>query len=211
MLFRKGVNVITNSPLTDVHTSGHAANGELKLMQSLVKPEYFIPIHGEYRMLVQHAGIAMECGVRPENIFVIDNGSVVAFSNDGARIAGSVHSGLTYIDGSIVGDLDSGVIKERRILSADGMVSIVITINEKSKEIMMEPTIISRGFVYMKSSEDLTKQIANNAYYSARGELDKQAGINQNAIKNAIITNVSKLIEEKTSRKPLIIAITMIV
>ena len=210
-LFRNGVNVVTNSPLTDVHTSGHAASGELKLMQSLVKPKHFIPIHGEYRMLVAHMAIAMECGVRPDNIFVIDNGTVIAFSDEGARIAGSVHTGLTYIDGTIVGDLNSAIIKERRILSEDGMVSIVVTINEKSKEIMMEPTIISRGFVYMKSSEDLTKQIATTAYYHAREELDKSSSINQVAIKNAIINSVTKLIEDKTSRKPLIIVSTMIV
>ena len=210
-LFRNGVNVVTNSPLTDVHTSGHAASGELKLMQSLVKPKHFIPIHGEYRMLVAHMAIAMECGVRPDNIFVIDNGTVVAFSDEGARIAGTVHTGLTYIDGTIVGDLNSAIIKERRILSEDGMVSIVVTINEKSKEIMMEPTIISRGFVYMKSSEDLTKQIATTAYYHAREELDKGASINQVAIKNAIINSVTKLIEDKTNRKPLIIVSTMIV
>ncbi|MCR5462247.1 MAG: ribonuclease J [bacterium] len=210
-LFRNGVNVITNSPLTDVHTSGHAASGELKLMQSLVKPKHFIPIHGEYRMLVAHMAIAMECGCRPDNIFVIDNGTVVAFSDEGARIAGSVHTGLTYIDGTIVGDLNSAIIKERRILSEDGMVSIVVTINEKSKEIMMEPTIISRGFVYMKSSEDLTKQIATTAYYHAREELDKSQSINQVAIKNVIINNVAKLIEDKTNRKPLIIVSTMIV
>ena len=210
-LFRNGVNVVTNSPLTDVHTSGHAASGELKLMQSLVKPQYFMPIHGEYRMLVAHMGIAMECGVQPNNIFVLDNGNVLAFSNEGARLAGNVHAGLTYIDGSTIGDLNSAIIKERRILSEDGMVSIVITINEKTKEIMMEPTIISRGFVYMKSSEDLTKQIANNAYYTARAELDKTSGINQVAIKNAIMQNVGKLIEDKTSRKPLLIISTMIV
>lgn len=210
-LFRNGVNVVTNSPLTDVHTSGHAASGELKLMQSLVKPKCFIPIHGEYRMLVAHMAIAMECGCRPDNIFVIDNGTVVAFSEEGARIAGTVHTGLTYIDGTIVGDLNSGIIKERRILSDEGMVSIVVTINEKSREIMMEPTIISRGFVYMKSSEDLTKQIANTAYYNARDELDKSTGINQVAIKNAIINSVTKLIEDKTSRKPLIIVSTMVV
>lgn len=210
-LFRNGVNVITNSPLTDVHTSGHAASGELKLMQSLVKPKHFIPIHGEYRMLVAHMAIAMECGCRPDNIYVIDNGTVVAFSDEGARIAGTVHTGLTYIDGTIVGDLNSAIIKERRILSEDGMVSIVVTINEKSKEIMMEPTIISRGFVYMKSSEDLTKQIATTAFYHAREELDKNASINQVAIKNSIINNVGRLIEDKTSRKPLIIVSTMIV
>ena len=210
-LFRNGVNVVTNSPLTDVHTSGHAASGELKLMQSLVKPKHFIPIHGEYRMLVAHMAIAMECGVRPDNIFVIDNGTVIAFSEEGARIAGTVHTGLTYIDGTIVGDLNSAIIKERRILSEDGMVSIVVTINEKSKEIMMEPTIISRGFVYMKSSEDLTKQIATTAYYHAREELDKNQSINQVAIKNVIINNVAKLIEDKTNRKPLIIVSTMIV
>ncbi|MBP5445207.1 MAG: ribonuclease J [Acholeplasmatales bacterium] len=210
-LFRNGVNVITNSPLTDVHTSGHAANGELKLMQSLVKPKYFMPIHGEYRMLVAHMGIAMECGVRPDNIFVIDNGTVVSFSNDGAKISGNVHTGLTYIDGSTIGDLNSAIIKERRILSDEGMVSIVITINERTKEIMMEPTIISRGFVYMKSSEDLTRQISNNAYYTTKAELEKTPGINQVAIKNSIINSVSKLIEEKTSRKPLIIVNVMIV
>ena len=141
----------------------------------------------------------------------LDNGNVVAFSNEGAHLSGNVHAGLTYIDGTVIGDLNGSIIKERRILSEDGMVSIVVTINEKTKEVMMEPTIISRGFVYMKSSEDLTKQITNQAYYSTIQELSKSMTINQVAIKNAIINNVGKLIEDKTSRKPLIIAITMIV
>lgn len=210
-LFRNGVNVFTNSPLTDVHTSGHAATGELKLMQTLVKPKHFIPIHGEYRMLVAHMGIAMECGVRPENIFLLDNGNVVAFNENGARLAGNVKCGVTYVEGVTVGDLNNLIIKERKTLSDDGMLSIIATINEDEHRLMMDPTIISRGFVYMKSSEDLTKQITNLASDLITHELEINANINEQQLRNILNINISKLIEEITSRKPLLIPVIMIV
>lgn len=211
LLFKNGVNVITNSPLTDVHTSGHAANGELKLMQVLLKPKYFMPIHGEYRMQVAHAGIALECGVKLENTFVLDNGNVLAISKEGARIAGNVPCGTTYVDGLTVGDLNNNIIKERKVLSDEGMLSIVVTINEKAKKLSLEPTVISRGFIYMKSNEDLTKQIAACATNSVVTELSKMEHFNQNIIKNAIVSSVNKLIIEKTSRNPLVIPVVMIV
>lgn len=210
-LFKNGVNVITNSPLTDVHTSGHAASGELKLMQVLLKPKYFMPIHGEYRMQVAHAGIALECGVKLENTFVLDIGNVLAISKEGARIAGNVPSGTTYVEGLTIGDLNSAIIKERRVLSDEGMLSIIVTVNEKQKKLALEPTVISRGFIYMKTSEDLTKQIISCASNVVSEELGKMESFNIGLIRNAITSNVNKLVIEKTSRNPLVIPVVMTV
>ena len=126
--------------------------GEQKLMLSLIRPKYFLPVHGEYRMQKVHGNTAIECGVKPENVFVLENGEVLAFSETGARIAGKVPSGEVYIDGTGIGDISSAIIRERKYLSEDGMFALVITIDTQKKEIPLEPQVVSRGFIYMKDS-----------------------------------------------------------
>ena len=162
-LFKRGANVITHSPITDTHTTGHGSQGELKLMLTLLRPKYFIPIHGEYRMQRIHADLAIECGVKKENTFVIENGDVVAINDHSARLAGHVTAGDVYIDGTGVGDISSAIIKERKSLSEDGMFALVITIDTKNKTLPIEPQVISRGFIYMKDSEELTKGFIEEA------------------------------------------------
>ena len=163
LLIKNGCNVITHSPLTDTHTSGHASQGELKLIQALLKPKYFLPVHGEYRMQRVHADLAISCGVKKENAFVLENGDVFCINERGARIAGHVHSGEVYIDGNQIGDVSGSIIRERKVLAEDGLFSIIVTINPEKKLLPIEPQVVSRGFIYMKDSEELTKHIVDMA------------------------------------------------
>ena len=208
-LFKNGANVITHSPITDTHTSGHASIGEQKLMLTLLKPKYFIPIHGEYRMQKVHGNTAIECGVDPDNVFIIENGEVVAFNQNGVRIAGHVQAGEVFIDGTGIGDISSSIIKERKYLSEDGMFSLVITIDVAKKEIPLEPQVVSRGFIYMKNSEELTKSLVVSAVEFLKQEMEKAKTINLNALKHSLTEYLNNLIYTKTDRKPIVIPVFM--
>ena len=208
-LFKRGANVITHSPITDTHTTGHGSQGELKLMLTLLRPKYFIPIHGEYRMQRIHADLAIECGVKKENTFVIENGDVVAINDHSARLAGHVTAGDVYIDGTGVGDISSAIIKERKSLSEDGMFALVITIDTKNKTLPIEPQVISRGFIYMKDSEELTKGFIEEAKALLQEEMDKVNVININMLKHTLTESLGRSIYLKTDRKPIVIPIFM--
>jgi len=208
-LFKRGANVITHSPITDTHTTGHGSQGELKLMLTLLRPKYFIPIHGEYRMPRIHANLAIECGVKKENTFVIENGDVVAINDHSARLAGHVTAGDVYIDGTGVGDISSAIIKERKSLSEDGMFALVITIDTKNKTLPIEPQVISRGFIYMKDSEELTKGFIEEAKALLQEEMDKVNVININMLKHTLTESLGRSIYLKTDRKPIVIPIFM--
>lgn len=209
LLFKNGANVITHSPITDTHTSGHASNGEQKLMLSLIRPKYFIPVHGEYRMQKTHGNTAIECGVAKENVFILENGEVVAFSEKGARLAGRVPSGEVYIDGTGIGDISSSIIRERKFLSEDGMFALVITIDSQARDIPLEPQVVSRGFIYMKDSEELTHSIVNEAKNYLIGEMKKMKILNYNILKHNLTDFLNTLIYSKTDRKPIVIPIFM--
>lgn len=208
-LFKQGANVITHSPLTDTHTTGHAAQGELKLMLTLLRPKYFIPVHGEYRMQRVHADLAIECGVKKENTFIIENGDVVAINDHSARMAGHIHAGEVYIDGTGVGDISTSILKERKALSEDGMFSLIITIDSKNKTIPIEPQVVSRGFIYMKDSEELTKFFVEAAKEFLNKEFEKSKVLNLNNIKYSLTDYLSKVIYSRTDRKPIVIPVFM--
>ena len=209
LLFKNGANVITHSPLTDTHTSGHASQGELKLLQALLKPKYFIPVHGEYRMQRVHADLAIECGIKKENTFILENGEVWAVNEYGARISGRVPSGDVYIDGTQIGDISSSIIRERKVLSEDGLFALVITINLANRSIPIEPQVVSRGFIYMKDSEELTKHFIQSAKEHLLTLLNQYKTINLENIKYQLQEYVSKLIYDETDRKPMVMAIFM--
>lgn len=209
LLFKHGANVITHSPITDTHTTGHAAQGELKLMLTLLKPKYFMPIHGEYRMQRVHGDLAVETGVKPENVFVCENGDVLVINENSARIGGHVTAGDVYIDGSGVGDISSSIIKERKSLSEDGMFSLVITIDSKQKVLPIEPQVVSRGFIYMKDSEALTKRFVEEAKNYLNTEMSKVKLVNLNTLKTGLAEYLSRFIYMKTDRKPIVIPIFM--
>ncbi len=206
-LFRAGAEVITHNPLTDTHTSGHAGQEELKLMLQLIKPKYFMPVHGEYRMQKIHAELAQLCGIKPENTYVLDIGQVLAFSNKGARIAGEVQSGAIFIDGSGIGDIGNVVIRDRKILSNDGLLVVIINVDLSTKEVLRKPIIISRGFIYLKDSQELVREIETQTTDFLKGILKSRKNIVQ--MKNELTDYLMSLIYDKIQRKPMIIPVIM--
>lgn len=206
-LYRAGANVIVNSPLTDTHTSGHASQQELKLMLSMLKPKYFVPIHGEYSMLKKHGDLAIETGVNPQNIFLLDNGEVLTFTSKKVFSNYAVKAGNIYIDSSIY-DLDGNIIRERKLLAEDGMLSAIFTVDKHHRQIN-SPTIVSRGFIYMRKSEDLANEIKNKAEELYNDYISRTKRINYNNVTNFITQELSNFIYDKTQRKPIIIPLIM--
>lgn len=203
LLFKNGCNVITHSPITDTHTSGHAAQGDLMLLQTLLHPKYHMPIHGEYRMLKTSGELAIECGLDPNNLFVLSNGDVLEMSNHEVRQAGKVPAADIYIDGT-VSDLDGSIIHERKSLSDDGLFSLIFTIEEKTRRIALEPQVVSRGFVYMKEAEELTSDLVNEAKIYLVREL-ANSKLSYNQIEKDLTDYLSKIVKEKSGRKPIVL------
>ena len=206
-LFKKGANVIYEA-LADVHVSGHAYQEELKLMQALLKPKYFIPVHGEYRHLVQHAQLAEKMGVLKENIFVVDNGSVIEFTKDSGKLAGTVMAGKVLVDGLGVGDVGNIVLRDRKHLSQDGLIVVVVTISKESGLVIAGPDIISRGFVYVRESEDLMEE-AKTVIKEALSKCEDKKITEWGTIKTYIKDSLREFMYEKTKRNPMILPIIM--
>jgi ribonuclease J len=207
MLFRTGAEVI-HGALNDIHTSGHGGQQEQKLMLRLMKPKYFMPIHGEYRMQIMHKRMAIDCGIPEENNFLMDNGDVLALSENEASVAGKVPSGSVYVDGSGIGDIGNIVLRDRRILSEEGLVIVVVSINMKEFKIMAGPDLISRGFVYMRESEDLIND-AQSLISKHLNKVMERKTTQWSEIKNEITDTLAPFLYEKTKRKPMILPIIM--
>lgn len=204
-LFKLGANVIYE-PNSGVHVSGHANQEELKLMLNMVKPNYFLPVHGEYRMLVKHGQIAEQLGIAKENIFVAENGSVVEFTRSGAYIAGKVPSGRVLVDGLGVGDVGNIVLRDRKQLSQDGILIVVIALSRSSGQIVAGPDIVTRGFVYVRESEPMLEEAKQKIKETTERCLDN--GIIEWALmKNQIKDTLGKHLYEKTKRRPMILPI----
>lgn len=207
-LFRRGVNVIYDAIVSDVHVSGHACQEELKTMHALTKPKYFMPIHGEYKHLATHRNLALFLGEKPENIFLSEVGRVLEIDRDGARFNGTVPSGKVLVDGYGVGDVGGIVLRDRRHLSQDGVIVVCASVSSDSGLLLSGPEIYSRGFVYVRESEDmmdelreLTADIIEEFYDNADNDYA--------AMKGKIKDEIAKYINIKTKRKPMILPIIM--
>lgn len=206
-LFQLGARVIYGSgSTTGMHVSGHGYQEDLKLMLTLMKPTYFIPIHGEYRMLHHHRLLAESVGVEKGNTFIIQNGDVVDIEQSVARQTRQIPSGDTYVDGMGVGDVGDVVLRDRRQLSEDGMLVIVLTISKRERKIIQGPDTITRGFVYVKDSENLLKDV-NRIVKNAVVELQEQNIRQWNVMKQHIKKSVGQYLFTHTKRKPMILPI----
>ncbi len=206
-LMEAGAEVIHGS-VNNIHTSGHGAQEEMKLMLRLMKPNYFMPIHGEYRMLKIHAELAEKTGVKKDHIFVLDNGKIIAFDGQGARFAGEFDADDVYVDGSGIGDIGNIVLKDRKILSDSGLVTIVATIDPKNRKLLAGPDIISRGFVYMRESEDLIKEAQKVAYESIQHSFSYKQ-VNEYKMRSDLIEDLRNFFFEETERRPMILPVVL--
>ncbi len=208
-LFRLGANVVYSSGgAHSVHVSGHGSQEDLKLMLNLMKPKYFIPIHGEYRMLRVHAQLAESTGVKPENVFICDIGDSVEITKDGARFGPKLPTGNILIDGLGVGDVGNIVLRDRKLLSQDGILVVVVTLSKQKGTILSGPDIISRGFVYVRESEKLLEEA--NEIVSETLEKCMDDNVNEWAsLKTSVREELGRYLYEKTRRRPMILPIIM--
>ena len=205
VLISKGAEVIYDA-MEEVHVSGHACREELKLIHSLIKPKYFVPVHGEYRHLKEHAELAKSLGMDEKNIFLLDNGDVLELTGKKAMKTKSVHTGTVYVDGSGVGDVGNIVLRDRKVLSQDGILTAVLAINKDAKEIISGPDIISRGFVYVKDSNDLLNETTDLIKREVEYCLDNDI-LDWYSIKSKIKSSLGHFLYTKTKRKPMIIPV----
>lgn len=206
-LFKKDADVIYED-LEEVHVSGHAYREELKLMHRLIKPKYFMPVHGEYRHLKHHKDLAISLGMDSKDVFITERGEVLEISDKGARISGKVTTGTVLVDGLGVGDVGTLVLRDRKHLAQDGLVNIVVTIEKESYSIIAGPDIITRGFVYVKESEDLIKELKQIATDELQNCLDDKI-LEWYLIKTNVKKALERYIYDKTKRRPTIIPIIM--
>lgn len=199
-LYLKGVKVYTNTSLSDVHTSGHANEEELKLMIRLIKPRYLMPIHGEYRMLKKHADIGIMCDIPKQNTFILSNGDVLNMKNGKISLGEKIDTGNSYVDGNKIGDMNNIVMKERKAMSQDGIV--IVTLPIKNNKLIVNPNITTRGFVLVNDNIELLHDLENKTKNIIQNK-------NVTELKSTIISELSNYIFDKTGRNPIILPVIM--
>ena len=204
-LLRLGANVIHRRE-EGIHVSGHAARDELRLIHNLVKPKFFMPVHGELHHLFAHAKLAEEMGMNRENIIVAENGAVIELSRDSGKIAGHVNAGVIMVDGLGVGDVGNIVLRDRRQLSQDGILIVVVTMNRASGRIISGPDIVSRGFVYVRESEQLMDDARSRVFHVLKRCKEDQIS-DWMTIKLNIRDALAQFLFEQTRRRPMILPI----
>lgn len=206
-LFRKGVDVIYED-LEEVHVSGHAYQEELKLVHTLAKPKYFMPVHGEYRHLKHHSDLAIRLGMDQKDVFTLETGQVLEVSNEGVDTSKRVRTGVIYVDGIGVGDVGNIVLRDRRYLAKDGMVTIVIAIDRETYGIVAGPDIITRGFVYAREAEELINDIKEISREEVEVCLNNNV-VEWHILKTSVKKSVEQLLYDRTKRRPIIFPIIM--
>jgi ribonuclease J len=205
-LHRLGAEVI-HAGIANVHVTGHAMQGELKTLLSIAAPEYFIPVHGEFRHLRNHARLAIEMGVDDANVLLAEDGDAIALTDDGIDFVDSVPAGYLYVDG-IVGDVGAGVLRDRRLLSAEGVIVVVVTVDAHSGAIVQGPEIITRGWVYAPEAEDLLEE-ARKHIVEGVAEAAVEGATDIETMKRHVRQSLGRFVKERTQRRPLILPIVM--
>lgn len=206
-LYLKGIKVFTNTSLSELHTSGHANQEELKLMIRLINPKYLMPLHGDYRMLKRHANLGVECGIPKENTFIVENGDILILKNHVITKSKEKVSGEDiYVDGNRIGEVGSVVLRDRKIMANDGILVVIANIDMEKRNLLIKPNITTRGFILVNENEQLIKEIETTAYSIIKDKLDNtKDGIND--IKSKLITDLIPFIENKTGRRPIILPV----
>ncbi len=206
-LYLKGVKVYTNTSLNDIHASGHGSEEELKLMLRLINPKYFMPFHGEYRMLKKHADIGVMCGIPKENTFVLMNGEVLSIYKGKIKREGFVQADDIYVDGNRIGDVSNAVIRDRKIMANDGIIVVIANIDTKNNKLLNKVNITTRGFVLVNENEKLLNDLEKVSKKAINSKLSTP--INYADIKSEIINSLSNYTYKKTGRKPIILPVIM--
>ena len=207
-LYLQGVEVFVNNSENEIHTSGHANQEELKLMIRLIDPEYFMPIHGEYRMLKAHQDLAIDCDIPKEKTFLLQNGDVLALNKKGIRKLGNVGADDVYVDGNRIGDIGNVVIKDRKIMANDGILVAISNINMETHKLLGKVNITTRGFILVNENEELLREIEDVTTNTINKELTKK-NVNYNELKSQIISNILTFVYEKTGRRPIILPVIL--
>ena len=207
-LYLQGANVFVNNNENEIHTSGHGNQEELKLMIRLFKPEYFMPIHGEYRMLKKHRDLAVDCDIPKENTFILGNGDVLALSKDKVYLKEHINAEDIYVDGNRIGETGNIVIKDRKIMANDGILVAICNINISEHKLLGRINITTRGFILVNENEELLKEIEEVATVAVNKELSKQT-VNYNDLKGQLITEILSFVYEKTGRRPIILPVIL--
>ena len=207
-LSKNGVSVLHDA-VVEVHVSGHACQEELKLMQALTRPRYFMPVHGEYRHLAASRELALDMGIEDRDVFISDIGKVLEIDSKGARFAGTVPSGKILVDGYGVGDVGNIVLRDRRHLSQDGLIVVVASVDTDAGLLISGPDIVSRGFVYVRESEELMDEVRSIAAEAIENCLARRAPVDRMNLKNCVKDDLSKFLYAKTKRKPMVLPVIM--
>jgi ribonuclease J len=190
------------------HVSGHASQEELLLMLNLVRPEFFVPVHGEYRMLVQHGKLAARTGVDPQNVFVVENGDVLEFTHEYGDKIGKTYGGHVFVDGSSVGEIGEAVLRDRRLLAADGFMMVVVTIDSEEARVIAGPDLVSRGVFYMPEADGVLEELRSELTTLIE-EVPVEGIRDVNTVKEHIRSGLSKAIHIRYKRRPVIVPVVM--
>jgi ribonuclease J len=205
-LLRRGARVV-HSGVADVHATGHAQADDIKTYLSIVKPEWYVPIHGEYRHLVANAALGRRMGVAPDQVMLCEDGDVIVIDDDGLRLGDRVPAGYVYVDG-IIGDVGTGVIRDRRVLAEEGVVVVVVTVDVQTAEIVTGPEIITRGWVYAPEAEDLLDEACDTVAEAVQRALG--GGVRDvEALERDVRRAAGKFVNERTRRRPMIVPVVM--
>ena len=210
LLYEAGATVI-HGKVNNIHTSGHGGRQEQMLMLRLLKPKFFMPVHGEFRMQKIHAATAAQVGVPLENSFILENGDMLAVTPDSARIAGHFTANDIYVDGNGIGDIGNIVLRERRSLSEEGLVSVVATVDVTGRELLAGPELLSRGFVYMREAGEMIQEAQREVRQQLLKLLKSDTPLNERTIKEVLVNTLQPFLYDRTERRPMILPVVLTV